>query len=158
MLKNILKEAHKLTKEIKREYPEVNYMAQLGICISYLSKNKEEVEMVELEGTEKQIAWAKKIREELLSGTKIIDVVNAKFGESKQENAIKILKVLNDFKARLTTETSAKWFIENRNLVHQVLTTNYHGNELSLHSIVWEATRDEKLERIASKLESRVQY
>ena len=156
-MKDLMKRAHELTKEIKKEYPEINYQAQLGICISYLS-NKEEREMVELEGTEKQIAWAKKIREELLSGTKIIDVVNAKFGESKQENAIKILKVLNDFKARLTTKTSAKWFIENRNLVHQVLTTNYHGNELSLHSIVWEATRDEKLERIASKLESRVQY
>lgn len=155
---NILKRAHELTKEIKREYPEVDYKAQLGICISFLYNNKEVKGMVKLEGTEKQVKWAEEIREELLSGTKIIDVVNAKFGESKQENAIKILKVLNDFKARLTTETSAKWFIENRNLVHQVLTTNYHGNELSLHSIVWEATRDEKLERIASKLESRVQY
>lgn len=34
--KNILREAHKLTKEIKAEYPEVDYKAQLGICISYL--------------------------------------------------------------------------------------------------------------------------
>lgn len=43
---NIMKEAHKLTKEIKKEYPEVNYMAQLGICIAYLSKG-EEIEVSE---------------------------------------------------------------------------------------------------------------
>ena len=39
-MKNIMKEAHKLTREIKREYPEVDYKTQLGICISFLSKNK----------------------------------------------------------------------------------------------------------------------
>lgn len=46
-MKNIMKEAHKLTKEIKKEYPEVDYKLQLGLCISYLSKNemKEDVEM-----------------------------------------------------------------------------------------------------------------
>jgi hypothetical protein len=35
-----MKEAHKLAKEIKREYPDVDYKAQLGICITYLSENK----------------------------------------------------------------------------------------------------------------------
>ena len=40
-MKNLLKEAHKLTREIKGEYPEVNYMAQLGICISYLSEKED---------------------------------------------------------------------------------------------------------------------
>ena len=39
-MKNILKKAHKLTKEIKEEYPEIDYKAQLGICISYLSKEE----------------------------------------------------------------------------------------------------------------------
>ena len=40
---NLLKKAHELTKEIKREYPEVDYKAQLGICISFLYNNKEVV-------------------------------------------------------------------------------------------------------------------
>ena len=46
-MKNIMKEAHKLTKEIKKEYPEVDYRFQLGLCISYLYENekKENVEM-----------------------------------------------------------------------------------------------------------------
>ena len=39
-MKNIMKEAHKLTKEIKKEFPEVDYKFQLGLCISYLSKNE----------------------------------------------------------------------------------------------------------------------
>lgn len=37
-MKNIMKEAHKLTREIKKEFPEVDYKFQLGLCISFLSK------------------------------------------------------------------------------------------------------------------------
>ena len=46
-MKNIMKEAHKLTREIKAEFPEVDYKFQLGICISYLyeNKKKEDVKM-----------------------------------------------------------------------------------------------------------------
>lgn len=94
---NLLKKAHELTKEIKREYPEIDYKAQLGICISYLS-NKEEVEMVELEGTEKQIAWAKKIREELIE----------KVENSNSEYKEAILNAI--YKA-----TPAVWFINKYN-------------------------------------------
>ena len=67
-MKNIMKEAHKLTKEIKKEFPEVDYKFQLGLCISYLSKNevKEDGKMVELKGSEKQVAWANQIREKTL--------------------------------------------------------------------------------------------
>ena len=63
-MKNIMKEAHRLTREIKAEFPEVDYQAQLGICISYLYENekKENVKMVELKGTEKQVKWAEDIR------------------------------------------------------------------------------------------------
>ena len=42
---NLLKKAHELTKEIKREYPEVDYKAQLGICLTFLYNNKEVEEM-----------------------------------------------------------------------------------------------------------------
>lgn len=59
-MKNVMKAAHQLTKEIKNKYPEVDYAAQLGLCMSYLS-NETEVEL-ELSGSPKQIAWAKDIR------------------------------------------------------------------------------------------------
>ena len=77
-MKDLMKRAHELTKEIKKEYPEINYQAQLGICISYLS-NKEEVEMVELEGTEKQIKFASDIR------ANIINMIEESDSEYKNE-------------------------------------------------------------------------
>lgn len=44
-MKNLMKEAHKMTKGIKAKYENVDYKAQLGLCLSFLLENKEEVEM-----------------------------------------------------------------------------------------------------------------
>lgn len=64
-MKDLMKKAHQMTREIKREYPEVDYKFQLGLCMSYLlSEKKGGNRMVELKGTEKQIKWAEDIREE----------------------------------------------------------------------------------------------
>ena len=61
MKRNLMKEAHKLTKQIVSEYGDVDYMTQLGLCLSFLSQEKGEKEMVEISiGTEKQIAYATK--------------------------------------------------------------------------------------------------
>ena len=62
MKRNLMKEAHKMTKEIKEQYPEVDYKAQLGLCLSFLSQEKGEKKMVELKGTEKQVKWAEDLR------------------------------------------------------------------------------------------------
>lgn len=40
-MKELMRKAHKMAKEIKAEYPEVNYKTQLGLCMSYLLNNKE---------------------------------------------------------------------------------------------------------------------
>lgn len=45
-MKNTFKRAHEMTREIKREYPEVDYRTQFGICVSYLLNNEEEKEMI----------------------------------------------------------------------------------------------------------------
>ena len=66
-MKNIMKKAHKMTKEIRKEFPNVDYKFQLGLCLSFLYKNKKEgikMEMAKLTGTEKQIKWAENLREE----------------------------------------------------------------------------------------------
>ena len=64
MMKEIMVAAHKMTKEIKSQYPEVDYRAQLGLCLSYIIKNKGvyQMELKNLVGTEKQVAWAEDIR------------------------------------------------------------------------------------------------
>lgn len=62
MKKNLMKEAHRMTKEIKEQYPEVDYQAQLGLCLSFLSQ--EGGQEMKIEGkSEKQIKYAKDCRE-----------------------------------------------------------------------------------------------
>ena len=45
----LIRKAHKMTREIKEEFPNVDYKFQFGLCMSYLLKNKEDNEMVENE-------------------------------------------------------------------------------------------------------------
>lgn len=63
MKRNLMKEAHKMTKEIKEQYPEVDYQAQLGLCLSFLAQEGEE-EVKKIEGkSEKQVKYAESCRE-----------------------------------------------------------------------------------------------
>ena len=64
MKRNLMKEAHKMTKKIKEQYPEVDYKAQLGLCLSFLSQEGGK-EMVELKGTEKQVKYANDLIERM---------------------------------------------------------------------------------------------
>lgn len=73
MKRNLMKEAHKLTKEIKKQYPEVDYKTQLGLCLSFLSQEKGDNEMVELKGTEKQVKWAEDIRNRIIKVNEIFE-------------------------------------------------------------------------------------
>lgn len=97
---NLMKEAHKLTREIKAEYKDVNYKAQLGICISYLSKKEEVKKMVELEGTEKQVKFATDIR------ANIINMIEESDSEYKNELLEETCRI-----------KLAVWFIERNNMM-----------------------------------------
>ena len=70
---NLMKEAHKLTKQIVSEYGDVDYRTQLCLCLSFLSQEKEGNEMVELKGTEKQVKWAKDIRNRIIKVNEIFE-------------------------------------------------------------------------------------
>ena len=65
---NLMKEAHKMTREIKKEFPNVDYKFQLGLCLSFLyeenKKGNDKMEMAKLQGSEKQIKWAESLRDE----------------------------------------------------------------------------------------------
>lgn len=77
-MKNLFKEAHKLTREIAIKY-EVNYQAQFTLCLNFLlEKNKEMKEMKPFTGTEKQVKYAEDIRV----------VVNRMVGELEEANKI----------------------------------------------------------------------
>ena len=60
--KELMIKAHKMTKEIKNEYPTVDYKFQLGLCLAYLYENEGEKEMSieeKLQGLGYKI-WSKK--------------------------------------------------------------------------------------------------
>ena len=44
--KELMLKAHKMAREIKNEYPAVDYKFQLGLCLAYLYENEGEVEMI----------------------------------------------------------------------------------------------------------------
>ena len=72
MKRNLMKEAHKMTKQIVSEYGDVDYKAQLGLCLSFLSQEGGK-EMVELKGTEKQVKWAEDIRNRIIKVNEIFE-------------------------------------------------------------------------------------
>ena len=60
--KELMIKAHKMTKEIKNEYPTVDYKFQLGLCLAYLYENEGEKEMgieEKLQGLGYKV-WSKK--------------------------------------------------------------------------------------------------
>ena len=72
MKRNLMKEAHKMTREIVNKYGDVDYKTQLGLCLSFLSQEGGK-EMVELKGTEKQVKWAKDIRNRIIKVNEIFE-------------------------------------------------------------------------------------
>ena len=44
-MKKIFKKAHKMTREMKEKYPEIDYHTQLGLFISYLLEEENKVEL-----------------------------------------------------------------------------------------------------------------
>ena len=72
MKRNLMKEAHKITKQIVSEYGDVDYITQLGLCLSFLSQEGGK-EMVELKGTEKQVKWAEDIRNRIIKVNEIFE-------------------------------------------------------------------------------------
>ncbi|WP_415287233.1 hypothetical protein [Clostridium perfringens] len=115
----VMKEAHRLTKEIKKEFPNVDYKFQLGICMSYLLNGEGENEMVELQGSEKQVKWATDIRENTI---KNIERALERLEEIQSERVVKGRKRVRIFDKRINklkelleevkNESLAKVFIE----------------------------------------------
>lgn len=114
-MRNIMKEAHKMAKEITTKYNDVDYKTQLSLCLSYLASQKEEeVKMVELKGSEKQVKWANDIREVVLESAKY-KYEFAKEFHDKRPGKIMRVERLNKAKGmleRVEKEESAKFFID----------------------------------------------
>lgn len=116
--KELMIKAHKMAKEIKNEYPNVDYKFQLGLCLAYLHQEGEK-EMVKLNGTEKQVAWAENIRKVVIEATNGAVEAYEKIQTESLETNGKRSKVrdrkiarLNEMVNEFENNDSAKFFIE----------------------------------------------
>jgi len=86
MTKNIMKEAHKMTKEMKKQYPEINYQMQLGLNIQFLVEMSSELNA---EKAQRMITNEKEVRQRYngnnlstnnkLQGPGLVERTNFKF-------------------------------------------------------------------------------
>lgn len=100
MTKNIMKEAHKMTKEMKAQYPEINYSFQLGLNIQYLLEGDKEMTITTNYGANEQ-----KVREAI----KTADARTIGFALKAFEEALeseKVAAIIADVKARCEREGS----------------------------------------------------
>ncbi|EPZ9216492.1 hypothetical protein JVI29_002886 [Clostridium perfringens] len=118
-MSSLMKEAHRLTKEIKKEFPNVDYKFQLGICMSYLLNGKGENEMVELQGSEKQVKWAIDIRENTIKNIeraleRLEEIQRGRVAKGRKRGKLydKRISKLKEVIEEVKNESSAKIFIE----------------------------------------------
>lgn len=130
MKKNLMREAHKMTREIINKYGDVDYRTQLGLCLSFLSQENGGKEMVELKGSEKQVKWADDLRgrfikyldyiKDLADGIEISESLQDDIEDDfnsleeafevieKQEKASKIISTLRGYKMFSSDEAIEK--------------------------------------------------
>ena len=146
-MKELMRKAHQMTREIKGEFPNVDYKFQLGLCISYLSKNeeKEDDNMVELKGSEKQVKWANDIREniikmfdekiELMSGEEKSYAIkneliqNRQYFKNKvkttQEARMEYVSILKEVKEAILNKDKSTWYISYKKMDVEDFIRNY---------------------------------
>lgn len=132
-MKKIFKEAHRMTREMVERYG-VDYQAQFGLCLSYLLENKEEEEVKELKGTEKQVKWAEDIREDQMESYNRFKerwIEKRKAEENNEE-----LDYIEELTRKIESIDSASKWID----IHQA--------GITLHQLLVPKRRKEVLERM----------
>lgn len=110
--KELMVKAHEMTKEIKNEYPGVDYKFQLGLCLAYLHAEGEK-EMVELKGSEKQVKWAEDIRAVAVRGAKALLEEKREEHEARGKKAtLRRLEEVKTIVENLESEENSKYFID----------------------------------------------
>lgn len=137
--KELMIKAHKMTKEIKAQYPAVDYKFQLGLCLSYLLSEGEN-EMMELKGTERQIKWAEKIRENVVKGIEAaindyetMRIEKNKNGEKCFKRFIRYEETLRKLLEDIKNNNNSKFFIENYSDL-STATENYSKEYFMIYS------------------------
>lgn len=115
-MKNLFKEAHKMTREMMKKYNDIDYSAQFTLCLEYIRKEGKNMIKAELKGTEKQIKWAEDIRAELIEkinaakeNEKMIEAM-----EAETCNVMTVEQLFDRLEKRINEVEDAEFFIEHR--------------------------------------------
>ncbi|HEL2861445.1 TPA: hypothetical protein UL242_003593 [Clostridioides difficile] len=120
-MKTLFKEAHKIAREIKEKYNDVDYKVQFSLCLSFLNK-KGDIKLKELKGSEKQIIWANDIRTDILNLTneleksKIERIKNEDYkikDMSIEEMTERCKRKFERIREAISNIENAKFFIDN---------------------------------------------
>ncbi|HBG0387182.1 TPA: hypothetical protein KPE19_003552 [Clostridioides difficile] len=140
-MKILFKEAHKMAREIKRKYSNVDYKVQFSLCLSFLNK-KGDIKLKELKGSEKQIIWANDIRTDILNLTneleksKIERIKNEDYkikDMSIEEMTERCKRKFERIREAISNIENAKFFIDNfRNVLkyNSLNQKTFHINQI----------------------------
>lgn len=109
-MKTMLSKVMKKAWEIKKENNENLFSLCLKMAWSIIRKGVNKV--VELVGTEKQVAWAKDIKANMINAI-------SRFIENNKEDDTTTVKLVIEAAKNIENETSSIWFINNRTLVSE---------------------------------------
>ena len=105
-------------------------------------KEEKGMEYPELTGTPKQVAWAYDIREKMVEGMKQamehrVYMLRKYHSEQVTEEGIEKFQkeCLELLKYMVETKTSAKWYIDNRNVAHEIIFKNLNRERKGMELI-----------------------
>ena len=110
-MSKVFTEAHRITRDMVEEYG-MDYRAQFAITLSYLLNKKEEEEVRELKGTEKQVKWANDIMAIFDEIVADVEISIEKYSKTEERKEIERNK-LKDIKLKLDELEDAGQIINN---------------------------------------------
>lgn len=141
----LIKEAHKMTKEIKQEFNNVDYKTQFGLCLSFLIEEEKEMDIKNMKTKElielkKEIEQELKTREKNTTKEKVIykhdccDCSN--YHKNKYKHWIKKIDIIDDTKTNGYAFQGEFLNINNENLVEiDSYVIEVCGHELWLYKV-----------------------
>lgn len=121
--KELMKKAHEMTKEIKAQYPEVDYRFQFGLCLSFLMNEEEETMEIGTWNRKFEVKETEKV--ETTEGS--FNMPTVVFDEKLETELTFGYKVWEKYgKTRIYFSDDANGFIEIKN--GEVVATNDSGH------------------------------
>lgn len=127
-MKNLFKEAHKMTREMVEKYG-VDYQAQFGLVVSYLHEIKGDVEtMTNFKGTEKQIKYATDIKEEVDAIFEVLEETAKTYNAKKETTREKHIGRIKEAKEFANMEDAGEYIETFKDVKTRKQTMKLEGN------------------------------